>query len=116
MRLSTIIRYQASRCVLNTGVKKKENINSGLSSQLNSSNLLQENTAIPFIHVSQRNQSSIRGTKESDHAASNNSTSNLGENTFTKPNVAKSSYKTVKLAYISYEKKNQDKVINKYTF
>ena len=80
------------------------------------SNLLQENAAIPFIHVSQRNQSSIRGTKESDHAASNNSTSNLGENTFTKPNVAKSSYKTVKLAYISYEKKNQDKVINKYTF
>lgn len=109
MRLSTIIRYQASRCVLNTGVKKKENINSGLSSQLNSSNLLQENTAIPFIHVSQRNQSSIRGTKQSDHDASNNSTSNLGENTFTKPNVAKSSYKTVKLAYISYEKKNQDK-------
>jgi len=109
MRLSSIIRYKVSRSALNAGGQKKETIHHGPSSTLNSSNLLQENTVYPFSYISQRNQSSIRGTKKSDHTASDKSLSNLDENILTKPIVAKSSYKTVNLAYISYEKKNQDK-------
>jgi len=108
MRLSTIVRSQSSRSSLLAGVKKKEHLASGFSAQFG--NTLQlENASIPAVRISQRNLSSIRDTKQSDPASSNNSASNTSETPIVKSNVAKSSYKPVNLAYISYEKKIRDK-------
>ena len=111
MRLSTIVRSQSSRSSLLAGVKKKENLASGFSAQFGNT-LLLENASIPAVRISQRKQSSIRDTKQSDHGTSNNSASNTSETPIVKSNVAKSSYKPVNLAYISYEKKIRDKVFD----
>jgi len=107
MRLSSIVRSRASRSSLIAGVKKKEQLSPGFANQF-SNTLLQENATIPLIYVSQRHQSSISDTKQSDHSGSNSS-SNSKDILPVKSNVAKSSYKPVNLAYISYEKKIQDK-------
>ena len=108
MRLSTIVRSQSSRSSLLAGVKKKEHLTSGFSVQFGNT-LLLENASIPAVRISQRKQSSIRDTKQSDQGSSN-SASNTSETPIVKSNVAKSSYKPVNLAYISYEKKIRDKV------
>ena len=110
MRLSTIVRSRASRCSLIAGVKKKEKLSPGFANQFGNT-LQQENATIPLIYVSQRRQSSISDTKQSDHSGSNSSSSNSKDIPPVKSNVAKSSYKPVNLAYISYEKKIQDKVL-----
>ena len=90
---------------------KEEHVSSKSAANFGAVRLIKQNKPITSFQLSQRHQSSISGTKKSDHTGSdNNVSSNGSESSFLKSNVAKSSYKPVNLAYISYEKKTQNKV------
>ena len=108
MRLSTIVRRQT----LQKGfLLKEEHVSSKSAANFGAARLIKQNKPITSFQLSQRHQSSISGTKKSDHTGSDsNVSSNGSESSFLKSNVAKSSYKPVNLAYISYEKKTQNKV------
>jgi len=107
MRLSTIVRCQT----LQKGfLLKEEHVSSKSAANFSAARLIKQNKPITSFQLSQRHQSSISGTKKSDHTGSDsNVSSNGSESSFLKSNVAKSSYKPVNLAYISYEKKTQNK-------